>query len=179
MSEITNNRIKLEETKPRNEGDNWIGTLKLHSIISGLLAIVTVSLLIYASNPITIVGDYFLISLLSVSFFLFTLSAELYISAISFDMFNLSEDIKKTLKKECEEEKLNWEDYVMKQLAICKNKKKQAKIVRNIAFILLFITFLLIIPYGFNFFLLFAGIGYLIWQLLNRSKFKCQKKTHL
>jgi len=169
MSEITNSRIKVEEARPRKEGDNWIGTLKLHGIVSGFLAFVSVILIvcvsITSSRNLYFSGNG-VILILVVSFFLFILSAELYISAISFDVFSISEDIKESLKKVCEAEKLDWEDYIKKQLVICKKKKRQAKIVSNIALLLLFITFLLITPYGYGYFILFAGIGYLIWQLL-------------
>jgi hypothetical protein len=172
MSKIKKNLASsLEESRQKKEGYNWIGTLKSHGIISGFLAIISIIFFI----GFLISDDYFgpsdvvdiLSIILPISFILFIISAELYISAISFDMYNLSIDIKESLMKKCENKRLNWEDFVNKQLTICKKKKKHASMLSNIGLLLLFIAFLFITPDGYGFFILFAGIGYLIWQYLS------------
>ncbi|MFX1502055.1 MAG: hypothetical protein ACFFDH_13915 [Promethearchaeota archaeon] len=172
MSKILDDIVNLEEIRKSNEGYNWLSTLKLHGIISGFLAIISIILFVGISIIEFLSFDYFIDPrfFLVISSILFIVSAELYISAISFDMVNISVDIKQSLKKACEEKKLDWDGFIMNHLAICKNKKRQAKIVNDVALILLFIAFVCIEPYEYGIFILFAGIGYLIWQLLKKKE---------
>ncbi len=173
MSKILDDIFNVEEIRKKKQGYNWLSTLKLHCIISGFLAIISIILFVGFSLIEFQFFDYYFIDprfFLLISAILFIISAELYISAISFDMVNISVDIKQALKKACEEKKLDWEDFIMNYLAICKNKKRQAKIVNIVALILLFIAFVCIESYIYGIFILFAVIGYLIWQFLKKKE---------
>jgi len=159
-------------------GYNWRNTLTHFAAISGILAGFCVTFIAVvlsgAVADIEICSSAVTFGQISVLFFgistgLFICSAELFLHAKEFDVYDIPEEYRKLLREDFQEKKKDWDKFEEESTESCRHSERYGRYCYNIAIFTVFIGLLfVIVPYNLVIAIIVSCLGILLetWQTL-------------